>query len=62
MILDVILVLLLLGAIGGFGYGWRGGGLPPASPLGILLVVVIILLLAGLVVPHVWAPYGPVRP
>lgn len=57
MLLDILLIILILAALGGFGWGWRSGTVLPASPIGILLVVVVILLIFGLLVPHYWGPY-----
>lgn len=61
MILDIILLIILLIAIGGFTAGWRSGVALPASPVGIALVVIIVLLLLGLIGPHyLWGPaYAP---
>ena len=58
MLLDVILIVLLLMVLGGYGWSWRDGGLSPASPLGILLVILIVFLIAGLIVPRVWLGYS----
>lgn len=58
MLLDILLILLILAALGGFGWGWHSGTVLPASPIGIVLVIIVVLLLVGLIGPHYWA--GPV--
>jgi hypothetical protein len=59
MILDLILLLFLIAALGGFGWGWHGGTFEPASPLGVILMLVIVLLLISLIWPLLWPHYPP---
>jgi hypothetical protein len=53
-VLDLILIVLLIAAIGGFG--WNAGWRPPAgpmyfNPLGLVLLILVILLLVSLLSP-----------
>lgn len=57
--LDILLILLLVAALGGFGWnaGWWHGPYGPAptpgyfNPLGLVLTIVLILLLLSLLSP-----------
>jgi hypothetical protein len=54
--LELLLIILIIAALGGVGWGWHTGSVTMSNPLSIILIVVVILLVASLITPHLW-PY-----
>jgi hypothetical protein len=60
-LIDLLLIVLLIAALGGFGWnaGWRAPAGPVYfNPLGLVLLVLVVLLLVALLAPwpmrHSW--------